>query len=426
MSNDRTKAQDIRAGAGVAGVLVVACACLWGWIAIRDRHENSYVVRFTAEQGAYGLAYRSPVHVGGLHRGHVESITPLIEHGEIVGYDALILLRGDVSLYRAARVESSGSSVSGDASIEIVDLGRRRSLSGVAEGDDERDPDRLPPGALILASEPVPYRAFVGLRGAPRLSALIESIRPLRASYGNIGDDLSAKTPAIRNDFTALRDQLRADYGTWQQHFTDARESALHAIASLGAGKDPAPDAVIPQFRAAAEDAKALKELNTQRVALSYGALSKAIDSINALGKQSDGFTEAVRDAEASLARSMADFSITGQELAAITPEVLAAPWKLFASPSAAQRAESRRVEEARIFAQAATEYRRALSGIQKALERDAKLLESAPGLAELLQTQTDAASRLFEASTARFVDSVLGPVPAPKAPPSSEPPAAR
>ncbi len=67
------------------------------------------------------------------------------------------------------------------------------------------------------------------------------------------------------------------------------------------------------------------------------------------------------------MARSMADFSITGQELAAITPEVLAAPWKLFASPSAAQRAESRRVEEARVFAQAATEYRRALSGIQKA-----------------------------------------------------------
>jgi hypothetical protein len=427
MGDDRSRSQQIKAGVGVIAAIGVACAGVWAWTALRDRQHAEYTVRFTAQQGVYGLRPGAAVRIGGLPRGRVEEIVPVIESGAIAAYDVRIMLRGDTPLYRGVQVEATGGGTSGESAIEFHSLGRVRNLAGSLPNAD-RDSGVLPPGSVIQASDAPAFREAFGSEGARSVRDLADRVASLREQYARIFDELPAKAGPLKDDWTALVERARADYPAWRRDFESARESASRAIAALGAGKDPAPDAVIPNLRAAKEDLGALERLNTTRASFSYAALRHAVDKVSALRERGGALADAVRDSEHALGAANADFSITGQELAATESEVLSAPWKLFASPDAAQRAEAWRIEQARAFAQAATEFSRAMDAIAGALERDGKLLNEVPGLAELLRTRTDAAAAQFRGQTDRFARMLLGepavspptpsvPDPAPRAP---------
>ncbi|MFO0961968.1 MAG: MlaD family protein [Phycisphaerales bacterium] len=422
MGDDRSRAQQIQAGVGVIAVIGVACAGVWLWTILRDRQRTEYTVRFTAQQGVYGLRPGAAVRIGGLPRGRVEEIEPIIESGSIAFYDVRIMLRGDTPLYRGVQVEATGGGTSGESAIEFHSLGRVRNLAGSLPNAD-RDSGVLPPGSVIQAVDPPPFRDTFGSEGGRSLRALSERFSALRTEYAKIFDELPAKAGPLKDDWTALVARVREDYPAWRRDFESARESAARAIEALGAGKDPAPDAVIPNLRAARDDFGALEKLNTSRASFSYAALRHAVDKISALRERGGALADAVRDSEHALGAANADFSITGQELAATESEILSAPWKLFASPDAAQRAEAWRIEQARAFAQAATEFSRAMDAIVGALERDGKLLAEVPGLAELLRTRTDAAAAQFRGQTDRFARMLLGePEVSPRTPSTPDP----
>jgi hypothetical protein len=117
-----------------------------------------------------------------------------------------------------------------------------------------------------------------------------------------------------------------------------------------------------------------------------------------------------LEDADLAMSATSADYAIASQDLAATEREALTAPWRLFASPNAGERARSGRIEVARAYAEAAAAHQRAMKGIEDALRRDAELLARSPGLAELLSSRVEAANARFAEQAARAEELLLGP----------------
>jgi hypothetical protein len=152
-----------------------------------------------------------------------------------------------------------------------------------------------------------------------------------------------------------------------------------------------------------------VESLRTQEAS---AALDRAVAAAKALGRKSGELRAMLEDADLAMSATSADYAIASQDLAATEREALTAPWRLFASPNAGERARSGRIEVARAYAEAAAAHQRAMKGIEDALRRDAELLARSPGLAELLSSRVEAANARFAEQAARAEELLLGPAP--------------
>lgn len=410
MPDARSNEANVRAGIGVIGAIAAAGALMWAAMAWNASRTLDYVVWFTPEEGVYGIKEGSAVRVGGLPMGRVTSVAAHFAAGEIDAYDVRIALRSNVRLYQGVRIEAAADPVSGDGAIEIVALGDFP-MSGITQGvgGARPAPDPIPEGTRIKSVPPPAYRAFVGTRGSRHLRTLVDQIPQLKDRFTQIGDDLSARTKALATAFEALSDAVTADWDDWSREFARIRDAAESAIAKLGAGKDAPPDGVLPQLRAVRDDLPSAGKSERMRAEFTVGTLKEATRLLDVLRAHGKEFAVALEHAEHGLQKGMADFSIASQELAATEREAVTSPWRLLASPDEAQRAREARLEEARIYAEAAVDFDRAMAAVRDSLVRDAAVLENSPALAELLRTQVDAATRTFESATRRFLDMMIG-----------------
>jgi hypothetical protein len=88
-------------------------------------------------------------------------------------------------------------------------------------------------------------------------------------------------------------------------------------------------------------------------------------------------------------------------------------PWLLLgggAEDVGSERIDIANREIVRQYTLAAVEHQFAMKGIEDALRRDGELLNTVPGLAELLRTRLDSATAIFEAETKRMENLIIGP----------------
>jgi ABC-type transporter Mla subunit MlaD len=405
----RSNEANVRAGIAVIGAITAGAALLWAGMAWNDSRTLDYVVWFTPEEGVYGIREGSVVRVGGLTMGRVRKVAAHFAAGEIAAYDVQIAIRSDIRLYRGVRIEAAADPVSGDGAIEISALGDFPMAGSPHAMGDGESPEPLPEGTRIKSTPAPAYRTFVGTKGSRHLRTLIDQIPALKEQYAQIGDDLPERVKALRSAFDALTAAARTDWDDWRRDFDVARDAAESAIAKLGAGADPAPDSVMPQLRAVRDALPAAGKSERMRAEFTAGTLRSAIRTVDALRAHGKDFAAALDHAEHGLQKGLADFSIASQELAATGSEALLSPWRLLASPDAAQRTREARLGEARVYAEAAVDFDRAMAAVRQSLVRDAALLERTPALAQLLRTQVDAATRTFEDHTRRFMDMLIG-----------------
>ena len=119
----------------LAGVLVLAgigafSGALWGWKAWQSHARNDYVVRFTAEQGVYGLHPGSLVFVGGIVRGEVISVDAKIDEarGVIDHYEALVRVEREVPVCMDSVFEATGAGINGEGTLAIREIGSTRAF----------------------------------------------------------------------------------------------------------------------------------------------------------------------------------------------------------------------------------------------------------------------------------------------------------
>ena len=406
MPDERSTEANVRAGIAVIGVILAAGAVLWAGMAFHASRQREYVVWFTPEQGVYGLKEGCEVRVGGVLSGEVCGVHPRFVDGAIESYDVTFRIRADVPLFQGVRIEPAANPVSGDASIEIASVGDANPPD-MARGAMGRLP--LPDGTRIKGDDVPPYRTLMGHRGGRYLRDLLARAEKVRQGFASMGDDLPRHTESLRRDLDQVRAAMRTDFTAWKTQFEEARERASAALAKLGQGKDPAPDALVPQLTALRNEVPDVTDAERERAKFVAATLTGAISTLDGLGRRSGDFAGALQDAEHSLQKGMADFSIASQELDATTSEALLTPWRLFASPGAAQAARMRAIDDARVYAEAAVDFNRAMQGIRTTLERDAALLGKVPGLADLMRTRLDSSAQEFESRTERFIELLIG-----------------
>jgi hypothetical protein len=219
-----------------------------------------------------------------------------------------------------------------------------------------------------------------------------------------MGSDASPRLERTKGEWNALLTAIRADLPGWRAQWSTLTERAERAVASLGAGEGAAPDAVVPALRAVKDDLSKIDvAAMRERLHMPRNALSQAASTLDALQAQAYAARTALGDPDLNLGFAKADFAIAGAELSATKREVMAQLWTIIGWPTGQQQRQAMREDEARIFAEAATEFDRAVQSIRQTLERDAKLLATTPGLAELLSARVGQASAQFDAAMERY-----------------------
>jgi hypothetical protein len=410
---------NIRAGILSLAAVAAFSGCIWAMNAWKQMSMADYTVRFTREQGVYGIKQGSPILIGGLVHGRVVDV-----RRTDAGYEANIRIDADVPLYRQVQVWASGAGINGESTIEINDTGRRMTMLSPNAAPSEAG--LLPPGSSIVAVDPPAYRAFVGNSTAQPLQWLVRTWFPddpadsLTSRLKSISDELPKQGRELKKGFDGLTERAGPDFRKWKIDFEALRDAGKSAFAKLGVERDAPPGALVPQMRAITQDASELKRPDTARANIAAEAFDRAIASARSLGAKVGSLRSMLGEPDTSMGRAAADFSIASQELSATEREAVTSPWRLAGGPAPLQRAERDRAELVRAYAQAATQYQRAMKGIEDALRRDEPLLAQDPALAELLRSRFEAANALFDRWQGPMEDLLLGTTahPGPAAPP--------
>lgn len=399
---------NIKAGILTLAALAAFSGCIWAMNAWKQSSMVRYTVQFSREQGVYGIKEGTSIVVGGIPHGKVVGIVPTEK-----GYDVAVRVDAEVPIYRAARIGASAAGVNGEAVIEVQDTGRRPQMRGANPHPSEAG--LLLAGSSIVAVDAPPYRTFVGGSGATPLNSLVQTWFPddqtdsLWSKLSAVAAELPAQTSSLRTDAAALTDHARTDLRVWKADFEAMRRDGESAFAKLGAGTGAAAAAIVPQMREMADEIANMKRPDTERVQIAFDAFEQAIASARSLGAKVGSLQAMLKEPDTSVGRASADFSIASQELSATEREAVLEPWRLAGGPAASQRGERDRAELVRAYAMAATQFERAMKGIEDSLRRDEKLLATDPALAELLRSRFEAANAMFDAWRLPMEDLILG-----------------
>ena len=256
MAQDRS---NIRAGIATLGTVAAASLLLWGAIEWHASRRIGYTVRFTREQGVYGLKPGAPLLVGGMPRGSVVGVEPEIAGGAVTAYLVRVEIDPEVPVSARTRISAQAMDVSGDAVLvaEGVSLLARNPLIGPGGATS----GTLPEDSVIGASDPDEFGAWGGAASSASMRSLYRSwfaetapaqglAERLRGSFA----DFEAKARPLARDAKALGEDLSSDLATWRDDFKALREAAVDAFARLGASEGAANDAVVPALKELGED----------------------------------------------------------------------------------------------------------------------------------------------------------------------------
>lgn len=423
MPFERPTSQNLRAGAGVLGVILAVGLAVWFGLWLQTQGKVEYTVSFTPLQGVYGLRAGSLVRVGGIVKGEVTGVRTHVVDGVVAEYLVDFALARQVTLYRAARIQAVADGIAGDSTIEIVNVGKGRALMGV-QPTAARDARPAGPGEVFVAADPGEFDGLVGAGRSQKLRDLVAALQGLREPLITLSEDAPERVARVREEWRALADAIRGDVEGWRAHWKELTERAERITRELGMGADAPPDALVPALRAARDDFSGVDlEGAGRRIEIAKGALARAMETLDSVQAQGFAIRNALNDADEGLGYAAADFAIAGQELSATTREVMASPWRLLARPSMAEAEAARRTEEARVFAQAATEFEAAIAAIRLSLTQDAALFARTPSLAALLSTRIGATTAAFDAAVERFTNALIGPAPQTPRPPGADTP---
>ena len=402
-------------------------AAIYGWLAWSHSTQVRYVVRFGADQGVYGLSTGTPVWIGGMKKGSIESITPRFTNDTLIGYEIVLLVEAGIPITANVRCEASEAGINGEAILELRGLGSQQKTRSGQTGANSQP--LLAAGSEITGTAPPRYRGFFGApmsQSVRDLLAVWSPEHPTEDSLSNrlqtITEDVPMRVKKSQTEIAALSDRAAPDFKRWKADYAAARDQATAAFAKLGSTRSNAPattpggndqEQVLSLVRTARAEAETLPRIDSHRLKNFADTLDRAVKSIKELGEQTGSLRSGMASADHSFGRGAADFSIASQELDAAGREVMWQPWLLLgggAEDVGSERIDIANREIVRQYTLAAVEHQYAMKGIEDALRRDGELLNTVPGLAELLRTRLDSATALFEAETKRMENLIIGP----------------
>ncbi len=371
-----------------------------------------YIIGFTLEDGVFGLSKGSDVRVGGLQRGQVVAVEPVLDsNGQLSAVHAHIEVDPDVRLHSDAVALRILPLLGSTASINFIALGTQGEV--------------LPAGALIQAAPSSGVLAsLLGPYNATKADQIVDNLNTFSKFLATVPTEYTTRiVPALENANTIVAD-LRTDYSSWRTKVTGTLDYAETSAKKLDASltdvqalltrNGPKLDAAVTSLDSALGSANdALKHINQETLGLVDSALREAESTVDGFGKSVDIVHNLLLERSSDIAETLSNIrSATGQlKLAAM--EVRRSPWKILYQPNSDQIAHENLYESARSFAMAAGDLRAAGDSLRLVVERDPGRYESDAKFREAVQSMVLDALTKYETAQKQLNDVLMAPAPA-------------
>ncbi len=374
--------------------------------------STPYVVLFNVSDGINGLSKGSSVQIGGLQRGRVDSIIPVIgDNGELTGIKANILMEESVKIYKDAKVLRMLTLLGTTATLNFVALG--------SEGEP------LAPNSEIVAQQSSGVlAALLGPYNATKANQIIDNIVKFSEFLEKVPTDYQAKVVPLLDNAGTVIGQIRTDYSDWRMKIgtalTSAQTSMQKLDGTLGDAQQilvrngPKIDSAVASLDSGATLAKeALAHFNEQTVPLLDSALRHAEASVDSFGKSVEIVHTLLLERSPDIAEMLSNLRTTAAQLKLASMEIRRSPWKILYQPNSDQIAHENLYESARSFAMAAGDLRAAGDSLRLVIERDPGRYESDENFRQAVQTMVLDALAKYELAQQQMNDVLMAPAPA-------------
>ncbi len=371
-----------------------------------------YVIGFTVSDGVFGLAKGSDVRVGGLLRGQVASVEPILDSaGQLTALHAHIDVDPDVRLHSDAVALRILPLLGSTASINFIALG----IAG----------EVLPAGSLIQAAPSSGVLAsLLGPYNATKADQIVDNLTTFSKFLASVPSEYTTRVvPVLENANTVMAD-LRTDYSSWRTKLsgtldyaeTSAQklDASLTDVQSLLTRNGPKLDSAMTSLDSALGNANdALKHINQETLGLIDSALREAESTVDGFGKSVDIVHKLLLERSSDISESLSNIRSASGQLKLASMEVRRSPWKILYQPNSDQVAHENLYESARSFAMAAGDLRAAGDSLRLVVERDPGRYESDAKFREAVQSMVLDALTKYELAQKQLNDVLMAPAPA-------------
>lgn len=222
-----------------AGVFVLTCLVLAFGVMITllrsnpFEKRNTFVVRFTLQDGVAGLSPGSDVQVGGLSRGRVAKVTPNIDPrtGDVA--DILVTIELDLDIHLFQRTASGP--LEPDDGVQVIrvasPLGNTATINFVSVGVprvvDGRVTNEIRPGSVIDASSGSGLLAsLVGADNAEKVGEILDNVASFSRTLDERGGPILASAQQVV-------EEVAKDYDAWRGHIASALANADQSLVRI-------------------------------------------------------------------------------------------------------------------------------------------------------------------------------------------------
>ncbi len=371
-----------------------------------------YVVQFQVSDGIGGLTPGTEVLVGGLQRGKVKSIAPVIDpQGQLTALDVNIEMDATLKIFKDAKVLRVTSLLGSTSTLNFIALGS--------------DGEPVPPHYQFQALESSGVlAALIGPYNATKANQIIDNFVKFADFLGEVPADYQAKVVPMLDNASTVLTEFRTDYSDWRTKIGGALTSAQSSMQHLdGALTDaeklldrngPKIDSAIANLDSASAAANdALKHFNQETIPLVDSALKHAETAVDGFGNSIDIIHTLLMERSPDIAETLTNLRTTAGQLKLASMEIRRSPWKILYQPTSTEVAHENLYESARSFAMAAGDLRAAGDALRIVVERDPGRYEGDANFRQAVQTMVLDALAKYEVAQQQLNNVLLSPSPA-------------
>ncbi|MSR29004.1 MAG: hypothetical protein EXS03_05440 [Phycisphaerales bacterium] len=372
-----------------------------------------YTVSFAVRDGVLGLSKGSDVRIGGLVRGSVTSVVPVLDAGgQISSIDVQIAFDSGVVLHTDAVAMRMMPLLGTSAWLNFSSLGSTEEPVLQANGSIKA----IPSGGVLAA--------IVGLTNATKADQMIDDALKFAAFLASVPQEYQTRIVPILDSAQVVVADFRTDYTDWRIKVSGALVAAAESMkkldATMGMAQQllerdgPKIDSTISNLDSAVLAARdTLTHLNQTTMPLLDTGLSKAEAAVDSIEKSMEIVHTLLLERTPDISETLSNIRTAAGQLKLAALEIRRSPWKILYQPSTDQVAHENLYDAARSFAMAAGDLRAAGDSLRLVIERDPGRYETDMKFREAVQTSVMDALDKYQRAQQQLNDVLMGPAPA-------------
>ncbi len=372
--------------------------------------KRAYTVRFTLDQGVTGLEPGSTVYLGGRAVGVVSSLSfGRSDTTEIQNILVTIRIERSISLHEGARAQLNTPLLGGSASINFPTIGTGRALTG----DDLIEGQIATPGIFAQAGYGPEQSEQLQriLQRSDEFTAKMESITTNAQAMFADAKDILADARGRSHAWFERMDSISKNLDDFALRGPELARHIEDRLAQLreviDENRENLRDTLASAKSISAKADRLADRIDAELFDLARGILQDARDALATARGALDRAAELLDEQSPAIRRSMANFRLASDELAAMMNEVRRSPWRLLYRPDRREMDFELLYDSARAYAAAVSDLRAAGEAARALIDAGAAAQGGPAGLQSLV-TDLDDSFNKYKAVEQEFLRRIM------------------